>query len=498
MPRKLSSDTERIYSWLWYLPWASAADIARITGLKDTAVSNALKRGKEEPRKWFLSARLGRVFQAVDRYVVSNAGIEELQTRFGWTPFWWHTADGVKALARRLEIVELAYTYLPGFWQSNAVSRPHVYVYYEARQYTSASAGEPTRRMELLELNWDRARLVDFHWLKTKSFEAIATYSNGSSSDGPLHLPVLWHGFFQKPDDIASVRRDMREVLVEDERCESIPEKQRIGNHYPGMIVFCPDPVAAAVLKRNWMESRASNRDSGATPAIINAQGQVVRAMDPPTVWWSNFYLPPRGGDLKDISRTVASLGNGAYAAVNGLRAWRTFRAVDGSPGVTLEQIAESARVDTTVAGRLLQPMMKYKVLIRKADGHYLDQSGRGLLAYSRGRLGPGCRGAGESTRRRAGSTAALSASTTRARLRRSWSCESTATAHSPPWESSSKISTRAGRSGLCLMRSSYCPPGCWWPSSLSGVPRPRGRWSKRPSIIGASQMHSIRSPSSS
>ena len=33
MPRELSSDTEKSYWWLWYLPWASDADIARVTGL---------------------------------------------------------------------------------------------------------------------------------------------------------------------------------------------------------------------------------------------------------------------------------------------------------------------------------------------------------------------------------------------------------------------------------------------------------------------------------
>ena len=56
MPRELSADTEYVYWWLWRLPWASAADIARVTGLKASAVSNALKRG-ETKLGWFVSAR---------------------------------------------------------------------------------------------------------------------------------------------------------------------------------------------------------------------------------------------------------------------------------------------------------------------------------------------------------------------------------------------------------------------------------------------------------
>ena len=107
MPRSLSEDTKSIYLWLWRLPWAAGADIARITGLKQNKVSNALKRG--ERRGWLRSARLGRVFKAVDRFVFSNAGIEEMGRQFGWEPSWWHTANGVRALARRLEVLELAY-----------------------------------------------------------------------------------------------------------------------------------------------------------------------------------------------------------------------------------------------------------------------------------------------------------------------------------------------------------------------------------------------------
>lgn len=38
MPRRLSDGTIYILQWLWYLPWASAADIARITGLNQVGM----------------------------------------------------------------------------------------------------------------------------------------------------------------------------------------------------------------------------------------------------------------------------------------------------------------------------------------------------------------------------------------------------------------------------------------------------------------------------
>ena len=76
---------------------------------------------------------------------------------------------------------------------------------------------------------------------------------------------------------------------------------------------------------------------------------------------------------------------SGAYAAVNGVHSWMTLRAVDGSPGVNLERVAESVRVHSGVAGRLLRPMVEEKVLAvqGRGNGYYLDVSGRSLLADS-------------------------------------------------------------------------------------------------------------------
>ena len=295
MARKLSADTKNIYWWLWRWPWASAADLARVTGLKASAVSNALKRGQTE-LGWLVSARLGRVAPVASRYVFTNKGIAELQERFGWKAFWWHTADGVKALARRLEVLEMAYLYLPLLWQSNLVSNPSCYVFREWED-TAWLTGKPVTRAMLVEDDWSNGRLFEFVWLKDGPFEAIAFYQNGNPDDGYLCIPVLWRGSFQKPKDIARVRKDMEKVLVEDARWSKLPMKQSLGDYFPGMVIFCPDRVAAAVVQRNWLNSlEGKSRDHGAWPAIIDAQGQVVRAMNPPVSRWSHYRLPPGAG----------------------------------------------------------------------------------------------------------------------------------------------------------------------------------------------------------
>lgn len=111
------------------------------------------------------------------------------------------------------------------------------------------------------------------------------------------------------------------------------------------------------MVQRHWRESMVSS-DHVTTPAIIDAEGQVVRAMSPPTTWCQGFLLPPVASPLKDVSQVVKKLRDGPYASVNGRWWWRTFRALDGSPGVTLSQVAASVKVDTTVARRLPQPMV--------------------------------------------------------------------------------------------------------------------------------------------
>ena len=379
MPRSLSERTVDIYYCLWDLPWACAADLTRFTDIPAPAVANVLLRGVR--KGWLLSARLGRVHDAVDRYVFSNAGVEEFETTRGWRRYWWHTSGGLRALARRLEVVEMAYLYLPVLWQSNLVIAPRAYVV----RHTQL-AGEPVMDVSLEQSDWSSGSLVRLRWLRSGPFEAIAVYSNGDPGDGLIHLPVLWRGDFQKPQDISQVRRDMKRVFSEDPRWGSLPLNQSaFESSWPGMIVFCPDRAAAAVLHRNWVESPG---DHGfiATPAIVDAQGQVTRAMRPPAAYWWKFEDPPSGGPLKNIGRTVELLSQGAYAAVNGRQAWRTYRCVEGCHGIELDQMATSVGVGPTAQRGLVEPMVNSNVLTVRAGGHYLDVSGRGLLADSQRR----------------------------------------------------------------------------------------------------------------
>ena len=381
MPFAFSADTIRVLRWLWFLPWASAADIARVTGIPEQSVSNILNRRRKAG--WLKSARLGRGSKSVDRFVFSNTGIQEVQDRWRWQLFWWHSPSGLRRLAGRLEVVEMAYLYLPRLWRSNLVSEPTCWVY-EDRPDISERTGEPIMRAALVKRDWRRGSLVGFCWMQDGPFEAIAIYRNRDRNDGSLFLPILWLGNFQRTGDISDVRSEMRSALIEDERWSKLPQAQALSvEHLPGLIIFCTDRGSAATAQRHWLQS--FGREKRTTPAIIDAQGQVVRSMAVPTSWWQDFHLPPHANAarLGNIAVMVDGLTRGVYAALNGVRAWRMFRALDGSPAVTLAQLAEAVGVSPTVARKLLDPMVKARAIARKDSAYYLDELGSRMLADS-------------------------------------------------------------------------------------------------------------------
>ena len=389
MPRALSDFTEETLRRLWYRPWASAADIVldmqvncqdvTLQAVEFRDVDNAL--APAVARGWLLREKLGRIRDLVWRYVFSEAGVEEMHRRFGWPIFWWHTAKGVRDLSRRLELVELAYLYLPQLWRSNLISNRRCYVYRD-RLEIAGQTGEPVMRSELVGRDWRYGRLVEFHWMDKGPFELIVTYDDGGHSEDRLHLPILLRTDFQKKADSESLMRDRGNHLVQDERWLRLPQAQAESLHYrPGAVVFSPNRVSAAMAQRHWLESLTGN--NATTVAIMDAQGQVVRQMNPPTAWWRGFQPPSPATKLGDISGVVEGLKTGAYAAVNGTQSWGVFRSIDRAPAVKIKHIEKSAKVPAAVVVKLVKTMEDAKVITAWRGGHYLNVSGRGLLADS-------------------------------------------------------------------------------------------------------------------
>ena len=366
------------------MPWASAADLARVTLFEESAVANVLFRARN--KKLLLSTKLGRLNPAVARFIFSESGVKELHERYGWTISWWHSASGVRDLAGRLEVVEMAYTYLPLLWQSNLVDEKGCYVYGK-RKGPLLEGGEPRVSWELQLTDWTHGRIKSLCWLERGRFEVIVSYWDGWSPENVVYVPVLWRTKYQLRSGIEGVRRDMRQVFVEDERWKSLLSGQVTSPEYrPGAVVLCPDRVSAAMVQRHMLESWDGNKSIKI--AIIDGAGQVIRSMRRPSSLWADFVNPSRQlavSDIKDISGAVQKLGEGPAAAVNGVRAWRVFKTIAHCAGLTPSLIADAAKLDGSVTRRLLMEMEEQEmVAVEGRDrSYYLDFAGTDVLAHS-------------------------------------------------------------------------------------------------------------------
>ena len=384
MPRRITYSTFEILRWLWMMPWASAADLARVTLFEESAVANVLFRAGK--KKLLLSTKLGQLNPAVARFIFSEVGVEEFHGRHGWTISWWHSASGVRDLAGRLEVVEMAYKYLPVLWQSNLVDESECYVYGK-RKGPLLEGGEPRVSWELQLADWTHGRIKSLCWLERGRFEAIVSYWDGWSPENVVYVPVLWRTKYQLRSGIEGVRRDMRQVFVEDERLRSLSTEQVTSPEYrPGAVVLCPDRVSAAMVQRHMLESW--DRNKFIKIAIIDGEGQVIRSMRRPSSLWADFVNPSRQlavSDIKDISGAVQKLGEGPAAAVNGVRAWRVFKTIAHCAGLTPSLIADAAKLDGSVTRRLLMEMEEQEmVAVEGRDrSYYLDFMGTDVLAYS-------------------------------------------------------------------------------------------------------------------
>ena len=330
----------------WFRPWSSADDIGLVSSQKNNAISNVLTRGV---KSGLLKCQtLGRVRDAIQRFVYSEEGVRRMHEERGWPIEWYHTAAGIKALARRIEIVEMAYHYVPQLWQSNLSGNGRCRVYKELLY--AGPNGELVWRPQLVELDWRGSRLVQFHWVGNELLEAMAIYDDGADEDNRLYVPVLLQGNFQRPADFEKLRWDIRDVMVEDDRWRSLPQRQASPvDCRPPVIMLCPNRGSSAMARRNWREALTGHNATAAV--IIDAEGQVVQSMDhPPAALWRGF-RPQRTSvdvhnvsveNLGNISAAVTGLKSTAYAAVNGKEAWTILWTIYCSPGIEPDQYCHS------------------------------------------------------------------------------------------------------------------------------------------------------------
>ena len=342
MPRELSMHTMEVLELTWYRPLVSVADLGLVSSLTNNAINNVLTRAVENGLLECVT--LGRVRDAVKRFFHPEEGVRRMHEERGWPVEWYHTAAGIKALARRLGVVEMAYHYLPQLWQSDLSGNGRCRVYRDLLD--AGPNGEPVWRTELVERDWRGGRQAGFYWVGNEQLEAMTIYDDGADRNNRLYVPVLVRENFQKPTDFEALRRDISNLMVEDERLRSLPERQTSPvDCRPPVITLCPDRVSSAMARRNWREAHIGHNATAAV--IIDAEGQVLQSMDhPPTALWRGFRPQRTSVDVRnvsvenlgDISAVVEGLKSGPYAAVNGREAWKLLWEIYCSPGIEPDQ----------------------------------------------------------------------------------------------------------------------------------------------------------------
>ena len=385
MSRRLSESTLKVYLWVARCPLSSAGDIVGILGLKQTAVSNILRRG--EQAGLLKSACLGWEQRAVERYVVTSAG----KAKFCLMPLFegcpWINEWDIDLLAELGPFVERAYSLLPTLCQTNLFDGR---VFVPRSRLTINTRFEPIEILEMEESDWRRARLVDLRWLPEglevsetallhHTFSLIAVYENADPRDGRFYLPVAWKGRYQRQQEFQSLRSKMGELL------ELREDWDRISNVFlprycPGALFICSDRVSAIMARNRATESRP---DASLRIGIVDLQGQVLQPLQLPSAWWESVKAPLPGGPYGEPELAMEDLAVGKTAVVTGKEQWRTFKTFADFPGIRPDQVPQVIGTSERKAGDLVRPMVKSKLVSKLDGGYYLDSAGRSTLASS-------------------------------------------------------------------------------------------------------------------
>ena len=403
MPRRRSYSTDRILYCLWFAPWASAGDLADMTGLDRLnpkylrLINNVLARERRQGRLY--RERLGRYFQAVERHIFTPEGLDYYSQRYYWPLHWWHTNPG--ALLARLQMLEITYTICGRLFQSNALQESACWVIQETPGL-SERTGEPVTYVAATQEDWRRAVLTSFYWFDTGPFDAVAVYVDGQARGHTLYLPILWRGRYPRAGDMARLPQDLSEMLEQDYRwVQAVESTYRA--HDPSILVLTPDLAAAGMAQRRWLDGLP--RGAGGTHAGFvsyrgrghvspdappEAHSDVLRALPAPTAKWSGIKRPAApAGSLGDLEQWLGTRDKNRDKnrdlVVNTRGGWAVEDALVTAPGATEADIAALTGLSVSRVLSLLRPMERAKirsqVAVKLETGHYPGQAGRRITA---------------------------------------------------------------------------------------------------------------------
>ena len=310
--RREAMEVMMLFHWLGQQPFACVGDLAAHGELTSQRVSHLLSVMSD--RGYVIACSLGSGQSRQRRYVLSLAGAI-FMTRFGLTPGWQNTREGMERLTWSIPLLEVAYSLAPRLWRSSAAM---------ALQYHPCP-GACANREPTMD---DRAVMHRFTWVRSRhKVGAVAEYVNPSGEE--VAVPLLWHGSQHGPNRIgdATLASLFRGIVPPEG-----PDDGEAPVSPPGAVIICADAFAALQVSRQFAPD--------VPKAVVTTAWEVVETLSP---------VPPRGRIRmidKPADRVGVPDGIGGWlartshgAALEGVEASRVFSWVEAWPGSLISHV---------------------------------------------------------------------------------------------------------------------------------------------------------------
>ena len=348
---------------LYDLPLSSARDLAGYGDLSESQLEDLLD---DATRRDFAGCiRVGQTFRIQRRVYLHRKGLHRLRERFGLPITWQVTEPALQWHVRRLRLYEPVNRLVPCLFRSGAVRTP------------ASFAMEPGDDPQELVLD-EHVTLEAFTWVRDilrSPVHAIAQYRTAGGD--PLWVPIvcvgLHHGDIPGPDDLHEVFADV----------DTMPDFQY------ALTPAAPLGVIFVVLDRLAGLAVRLRVPPHLPIAIVDAEGHVIRQMDPAAP--AGRVLDPSDdpGPLGQPERTREWLDRQPHLlALQGVTKRKLFERVNSFAGSPKKDLASGIGHPPSKVGKILKTFRNTDLVAILGRRPYLEHRGR-VAAARRDRQNP-------------------------------------------------------------------------------------------------------------
>ena len=387
----VSDQSKAVYKVVGMMPFCTGANVSLVLDIERPEVANVLRRGELGSRGrrkasqtgtsndevgLLFSVKMGRVRKAKLRYAYSHSGVRQGERELGVEPQWFNSQAGLRALAGRLPLLEVAYEAMPRLFQLNTVVDTQVRLI--------GPEGN------LVNRDWTFSRMTGFWWLRSGPFAAIAKYEHSLYPGSQVFVPVMWFGPFHTARHISHARSRLLSLLDMPVDWSNIGFITH-GDWRPGVMVIVPEPVSGVKVRQLMAELRLD-----LAACILDVQGRVLQPMENATFPWTGWRDPDGDGPTGLPSRFRLGIPHeikpeleekeGAFAALNGAPKWRLFyESIVPMPGLPIKELHKTSGVSEPRVSKMVANMTDANVVAERDGGIYTAEKGQSELARVEG-----------------------------------------------------------------------------------------------------------------